>query len=163
VILIDKVRCNGCGVCLTACPQDAIVLAAEKAEIREEMCNGCGVCLGACPEGAVMDVEPALKPFAAAVEAAPTTLTRPVSTQPVLARSRPVKVIWSSPTAIERRQAIAQKAMTAGPVALSLLAWLAERWLRRVDLPERSARRRDTSVRGQGGGRRRRWRRGWPS
>jgi Fe-S-cluster-containing hydrogenase component 2 len=161
VILIDKARCNGCGVCVTACPQDAIVLEAETAEIREELCSGCGVCLSVCPEGAITDVEPAIKPFPSTVEVETTALTRPAIVRPAPAGSRPVKVIRSSPPAIERRRAVAEKAMTVGPVALSLLAWLAERWLRRADLPERSTRQRDPCVRGRGGGRGRRLRRRW--
>jgi Fe-S-cluster-containing hydrogenase component 2 len=162
VILIDEARCSGCGVCLTACPQDAIVLEAERAEIREELCNSCGACLSACPEGAIMDVEQALpaQPVPAAAEAETTALVRSASVQPAPTRARPVKVIWGSPTAIERRVAVAGTAMTVGPVALNIFGRLVERWLRRGAVPQRGAGQRDYAVSGPRGGRRRRRRGG---
>lgn len=163
MIIVDQARCTGCGICLTVCPEDAITLEAERAEIREELCNGCGACLSACPEAAIQDVEPApLTPASPAkpepepvVAVVPST---PAEPEPI--RARPVKVVRSSPLAPERRLAVTGAAMTVGPVAFNLLARLAERWLRRGDLPERSAGRRELYARGPGGGRRRRWRRG---
>jgi len=162
MIVVDKPRCTGCGVCLTVCPLDAVVLEAERAEIREELCNGCGACLSACPEGAIMDVEPALpaRPFPSSPEVKTVALVPSDRPQPAPTSARPVKVIRSSPPELERRLAVAGTAMTVGPVAINLLARLAERWLRRGGLPERSAGRRELSARGPGGGRRRRWRGG---
>jgi ferredoxin len=136
MIVIDRLRCTGCGICLTVCPQDAVVLEAERAEIKEELCNGCGACLSACPEGAIMDVEPA--PLTAPSPARPETVVSMVPsapTEPVPTRVRPVKVVRSSPPEFERRLAVAGTAMSVGPIALRLLARLAERRLRRGDLP----------------------------
>ncbi len=161
MIVIDRLRCTGCGICLTVCPLDAVVLEAERAEIKEELCNGCGACLSACPEGAIMDVEPAPltapsptrpEPVVAMVPSAPS--------EPAPTRVRPTKVVRRSPLPLERQRAVATAAVAAGPVVFNLMARLAERWLRRGDLPERSAGRRDLAVRGPGGGRRRRWRGG---
>ena len=53
MIVIDEARCNGCGICLTACPQEAIVLEANRAEIKQELCTDCGVSLYVCPEEAI--------------------------------------------------------------------------------------------------------------
>jgi len=53
--VLDADLCNGCGVCVDACPIDAIKLddAEEKAVIDVGMCCGCGLCVGACPESAI--------------------------------------------------------------------------------------------------------------
>ena len=133
MIVVDKVRCDGCGICLTVCPQDAVVLEAERAEIREELCDGCGVCLSACPEGAILDLEPSLvtQPSPSTAVAKTAALVPSARSQPVPAQARPVKVIRSSPLALERQRAVATAAMAAGPVVLNLMARLAERWLRR--------------------------------
>jgi NAD-dependent dihydropyrimidine dehydrogenase PreA subunit len=51
-VLIDIVRCTGCGACIGVCPVGAITLN-DKARVDQEVCTGCGVCLDACPEGAI--------------------------------------------------------------------------------------------------------------
>ena len=54
VIKIDKNKCNGCGLCATACHEGAIGMADGKAELlREDFCDGLGDCLPACPTGAI--------------------------------------------------------------------------------------------------------------
>jgi heterodisulfide reductase subunit A len=50
---IDKRRCAGCGVCVTLCPFQAIVLDDKgKAEVNVALCKGCGVCVTSCRSGA---------------------------------------------------------------------------------------------------------------
>ena len=44
--------CNGCGKCISVCPQKCIDLA-EIARIKQENCLHCGNCLSICPIGAV--------------------------------------------------------------------------------------------------------------
>lgn len=53
--VLDHELCTLCGVCIDACPIDAIKLddAEEKVEIDAGMCCGCGLCVGACPESAI--------------------------------------------------------------------------------------------------------------
>ena len=53
-VLIDKEKCDGCGLCVTACHEGAIELVDGKAElVREDVCDGLGDCLPACPRGAI--------------------------------------------------------------------------------------------------------------
>ena len=54
IINIDKDKCNGCGLCATACHEGAIEMQGGKAHLaREDFCDGLGDCLPACPTGAI--------------------------------------------------------------------------------------------------------------
>jgi len=54
IIRIDKDRCNGCGLCVSACHEGAIGLVEGKAVLlRDDYCDGLGNCLPACPTGAI--------------------------------------------------------------------------------------------------------------
>lgn len=58
IITIDEDKCNGCGLCATACHEGAIGMVAGKAKLlREDYCDGLGDCLPACPTGAITFVE----------------------------------------------------------------------------------------------------------
>ncbi|MBO5868207.1 MAG: 4Fe-4S binding protein [Oscillospiraceae bacterium] len=54
IITIDTDKCNGCGLCATACHEGAIGMVAGKATLlREDYCDGLGDCLPVCPTGAI--------------------------------------------------------------------------------------------------------------
>lgn len=54
IIKIDKEKCNGCKLCVSACHEGAIAMVDGKAElIRDDYCDGLGDCLPVCPTGAI--------------------------------------------------------------------------------------------------------------
>lgn len=54
IIHIDEEKCNGCGLCATACHEGAIEMINGKAKlVRENFCDGLGDCLPNCPTGAI--------------------------------------------------------------------------------------------------------------
>lgn len=49
IIHIDTDKCNGCGICVTACHEGAIGLVDGKATLlRDDYCDGLGDCLPTC-------------------------------------------------------------------------------------------------------------------
>lgn len=54
IIHIDEEKCNGCGLCASACHEGAIDMVDGKAKlVRENFCDGFGDCLPNCPTGAI--------------------------------------------------------------------------------------------------------------
>ncbi len=54
IVKIDEELCNGCGVCVTPCAEEAIVLVGGKARVTDgALCDGAGFCLPVCPTGAL--------------------------------------------------------------------------------------------------------------
>ena len=54
IIHIDEEKCNGCGLCASACHEGAIDIIDGKAKlVRESFCDGFGDCLPGCPTGAI--------------------------------------------------------------------------------------------------------------
>ena len=58
MIQIDEEKCNGCGICVTACHEGAIGMVDGKARLmRDDYCDGLGDCLPNCPTGAISFIE----------------------------------------------------------------------------------------------------------
>ena len=54
IIRIDESKCDGCGLCVSACHEGAIGLVDGKAKLlRDDYCDGLGDCLPACPAEAI--------------------------------------------------------------------------------------------------------------
>ncbi len=54
IVNIDEHKCDGCGLCVSACAEGAIQLVNGKAKLVSEIyCDGLGACLGECPQGAI--------------------------------------------------------------------------------------------------------------
>jgi ferredoxin len=54
IIKINENKCDGCGLCVSACHEGAIGLVNGKAKLlRDDYCDGLGNCLPVCPTGAV--------------------------------------------------------------------------------------------------------------
>ena len=54
IVKIDEEKCTGCGLCASACHENAIVMENGKAHLlRDDFCDGFGDCLPACPADAI--------------------------------------------------------------------------------------------------------------
>ncbi len=57
LIEIEDERCDGCGLCVAACPSEMFCLREGKAVVKgnPEDCPGCPICVDACvPDAIVM-------------------------------------------------------------------------------------------------------------
>jgi NAD-dependent dihydropyrimidine dehydrogenase PreA subunit len=64
IIRIDEELCNGCGLCIPACPEGALQIIDGKARLVSDlMCDGLGACIGECPEGAIEIEEREAEPY----------------------------------------------------------------------------------------------------
>ncbi len=52
-VYIDHSVCNGCGRCVSVCPQGAVTLVNRTANVDRDMCTGCGLCVTECPKMAI--------------------------------------------------------------------------------------------------------------
>ena len=68
IIRIDEARCNGCGNCIPACPEQALQIVetpnGPKARlVKEFYCDGLGACLNNCPKNALTLVQQEAAPY----------------------------------------------------------------------------------------------------
>lgn len=60
-IKILKDKCNGCSICIKACPFNAIFIEGKKATINLERCTLCGACVESCKFSAILLEKPRKK------------------------------------------------------------------------------------------------------
>ena len=85
IVKIDEEKCTGCGLCASACHENAIVMENGKAHLlRDDFCDGFGDCLPACPAGAITIEERESAEYnPAAVEMRKQILTQQASGAPM--------------------------------------------------------------------------------
>ena len=63
-ITIDQEKCNGCGLCVSGCPEGALRVIDGKARlVGDLLCDGLGACMGSCPEDAISVIEREAEPY----------------------------------------------------------------------------------------------------
>jgi 2-oxoglutarate ferredoxin oxidoreductase subunit delta len=61
LVIIDKERCKGCGLCVATCPFGVLALTSElnrygynvAAPAAPEKCTACAMCAQMCPDAAI--------------------------------------------------------------------------------------------------------------
>ena len=51
--VIDREKCNACGICMIFCPPQCIVDDGDYYAVNLEYCKGCGICAKECPRKAI--------------------------------------------------------------------------------------------------------------
>ena len=131
---VEDTKCTGCGACVEACLEGAIIIRDNKASIDQSLCNSCGRCLEVCADKAIYQV-----------------------TTPVLVSERAPKAVVSRPRmAIKKQVGIGATLVSIAPAAMDVIFGLARRWLAAKGDEAKTP----GSRPGNGTGRRRRWRGG---
>jgi 2-oxoglutarate ferredoxin oxidoreductase subunit delta len=68
-VVVSELYCKGCELCVGACPQGSLQLAADRITVKgyhpaalvNDACTGCGICAIMCPEAAIVVYREALK------------------------------------------------------------------------------------------------------
>lgn len=60
---IDIFKCNGCEICVRACPPQVMGMIRNVAVILNDLCEECGICADVCPIDAVEFELPHYEPY----------------------------------------------------------------------------------------------------
>jgi len=95
MVYVDGERCQGCGVCMDACPTGAIRLVNGVATIEQSLCRECQACVEACPQGAILAVSEPVAEGERALRRAPITQpTSPAGPTLPISRQTPARATW---------------------------------------------------------------------
>ena len=98
MVYVNETVCTGCGLCLDACPQNAIDLIKEIATIDVSRCSECLACVEICPNGAILSVEEPTK-LVRQEKVAPVARTR----SSILLRERVLPIAAAALTFVGRK------------------------------------------------------------
>lgn len=174
MLQVQESLCVGCAACVEACPEGAIVMVRERAQIDPARCSECGICAEICPEGAIQPVPEQVWVASEAKSAEPSTSPADPRQQMIEVKLPPPPALQQAPPSLAQRvlpavgAALAYLGREVGPRLANLVADVIEDRLAH-SRTARPARRTDTSLqepqrsaedRTRGGGRRRTRRRG---
>ena len=54
VAKVNDDECVGCGICVDACPSEAIKMDGDFAVVDADVCTECEACVDECPNGAII-------------------------------------------------------------------------------------------------------------
>lgn len=129
IITIDKEKCDGCGLCVSACHEGAIGLVDGKAELlRDDYCDGLGNCLPVCPTGAISFEE------REALEYDEIAVNKNME-EKNMEEMLPCGCPGTNAKAIERQQPAAQTALPAQAVPSRLNQWPVQIKLAPINAP----------------------------
>ncbi|MDR1796002.1 MAG: 4Fe-4S binding protein [Clostridiales Family XIII bacterium] len=118
IIEIDASKCDGCGLCASACHEGAIGIVDGKAKLlRDDYCDGLGNCLPVCPTGAITFVERE----AAAYDEAAVAANAAASALPCGCPGSSVRTIAGGPAGAAAPGAPAPSALRQWPVQIKLV------------------------------------------